>query len=244
MNDPSRKYGYLAAGANDRRCGLTLIELMVTLVLSVLVLGMVLPLLTSLLKPHPIFATTSSIPPLWQRALQADLQELVSPSKCGVPVFQILAASEAQPYPELILETFCRASGTDLNSLSRGPSEVRYCLEADHNAGPLILVRYAKGWHDPVTSRYVLAEHLTQWSIDFDGATAALPVRDTPVPAGPTADVRPGRLRIQQTTLTSTNEFSLWVSLLQRAPAKSDQASDSGMESNKAGTESPLEMPP
>ncbi len=228
--------------------GLTLMELMVTLVLSVLVLGMILPLLTSLLKPPVVFGGLSSLPPPWQRALEADLQELVSPSKCGVPEFQILPASDKQPYPELVLETFCRASGTDINFLTRGPSEVRYSLETDTQAGPLVLVRYAKGWHDAASTRYVLANHLTNWSLTFDGVAASLPQEVSKSPTTIAPPARPGRLVIQQVSLTGTQERAFWVPLLQPEPhsSKADQYTG-GNQTAPSGipdTGSPMENAP
>lgn len=205
--------------------GLTLVELLVTLILSILVLSMVLPLLHQLLSRHPStlsskMAAASSAP--WKRALQADLRELVSPSKCGIPVFQLLAPSDTQPYPELVLQTFCRPSGAELNSISRGPSEVRYCLETDSSAGPLALVRYAKGWHDPAAARYVLADHLTGWTVDFHGIAPALKSSETST----TTTVRPGELVIEEGTTVGQTRACFWVPLLESAtpPSQEDQS--------------------
>jgi hypothetical protein len=216
--------------ARSFRAGLTLIELMVTLVLSVLVLGMVMPLLTALLKTPSAGADLQS--PSWQPTLQADLSELVSPSKCGVPIFQLLPASDTQAYPELVIETFCRASGSDLTSLSRGPSEIRYCLETDLSAGPLALVRYSKGWHDPVATRYVLARHLTGWTIDFDGI--APPQADSS--DMPSAAARAGRLIVALRSESNTNQVALWVPLLStRPPEKApNPQQDPTMQGNEA----------
>jgi len=85
---------------------MTLLELLVTLVLSTLVLGMTIPLLAELTRPSVRLDVPES--PAWEHILQADLRELVSPEKCSMPVVQIIPASHTQPYPQLILETFCR----------------------------------------------------------------------------------------------------------------------------------------
>ncbi|HUO09020.1 MAG TPA: prepilin-type N-terminal cleavage/methylation domain-containing protein [Phycisphaerae bacterium] len=210
--------------------GLTLIELLVTLILSVLILSMILPLLHQLMSRHPSpldskLASVSDFP--WKQALEADLRELVGPSKCGIPIFQLLPSSDTRPYTELVLQTFCRSSGSDLNSISRGPSEVRYCLETDSATGPLVLVRYAKGWHDPAAARHVLAEHLTGWTVDFRGVppvpvqseASASTASTTTAPA-----VRPGELVIEQASTTGNMQAFFWVPLLEPlAPAPQDQ---------------------
>lgn len=202
----------LTIWGRHRNAGLTLMELLVALVLSVLILGMVLPLLATVTRPPAHLQLAPE--PGWRRPLQADFLELVSPAKSAVPVVNVLPASETRPFPELILQSFCRAGDFDGGAASRGPSQVKYTLEPDPGGG-FALVRSAAGWHDPATSRHVLADHLAAWEVILDPPLhlEAPPStsRDGQVPAQPTAQATGGlaRVTLRWNDRTVTTDF--WI---------------------------------
>jgi hypothetical protein len=187
-------------------------ELLVALVLSVLVLGMVLPLLAMVTRPPAHLELPPE--PAWRRAIQADLLELVSPAKSAVPVINILPVSDTRPFPDLILQSFCRAGDSHGGAAARGPSQVKYTLELEAGGG-FALVRSAAGWHDSDTSRQVLAEHLTAWEIILDPPlrleSSSMRTAEGQGPPPPLAEATGGRARVTLHWLDRTVSADLWI---------------------------------
>lgn len=188
--------------------GLTLIELLVALVLSVLVLAMLLPLLSQLMLPSNQLDVKPEA--VWSCAMAADLRELVSSAKSANPVVRIVPLNESDPMPELLVETFCRM-GQDSNvPASRGPTEVRYRLEPVQNHGPFALVRYSQGWHDSLSDRLVLANDLTSWNLvaDMTQATSATTQNGNTTQR---AEPLPVALHVQLLHLGGSESVAIWI---------------------------------
>jgi hypothetical protein len=190
---------------------MTLVELLVALVLSVLILGMILPLFATL--THPTSHLEAASEPGWRRALQADLLEIISPAKSAVPVIDVLPASDTRAFPELIVHTFCRAGGAEGGAASRGPSLVRYTLEPEGPDG-FALIRSSTGWHDVDTSRYVLSRGLKGWEVVLDPPNHSTPPPATQAGDGSVASnaqATGGLLRVTLRWEDHTVSGDLWV---------------------------------
>jgi hypothetical protein len=191
--------------AASLRKGLTLLELLVALILSVLLMAMLMPLLAAVTRPSQRLNVQPEL--AWSRALAADLREIVSPSKCAQPVLQMVPGSPVDPMPQLIVETFCRVGSGSGQIPPRGPNEVRYRLEPVEENGPLALVRYAQGWHDPLSSRLVVADHLTAWNITEQWLSPA----SATAPATRPSDEMPVAFDIQLIRMGSTESARFWI---------------------------------
>jgi type II secretory pathway pseudopilin PulG len=182
---------------------MTLVEVLVALVLSAMVLGMLLPLLAGLTRPSTNLEVRAEL--AWARAVAADVRALVSPAKAGVPVLQLVPPGAADPFPQLVVQTFNRAGGWGAGGGGgppTGPSDVRYRLEpaGGEGGGGLALTRTARGWHDPVASRLVLADGIAGWAVSLD-----------PPPAPPRPGVTPLPVAVRVTLLWPAGPASLVV---------------------------------
>jgi prepilin-type N-terminal cleavage/methylation domain-containing protein len=149
--------------SNARRGGFTLIELLVVLVLSGLILRLMLPMFAEARRMKPTDAPASAT---WRSILTADLQNLVGQSKSAVPIVCIRRPAKVGDFVRLEIQSLLRPEDG-----SRGPAMVRYVLERDIATSDLSLVRYSQGWHDGVSSRYVLVHHLMDWDLQIANAS-------------------------------------------------------------------------
>lgn len=184
--------------------GMTLTELLVALVLSVLVGTLLAPVLRQLLTPEA--AAPGEALETWQRVLQADGRQLVSPAKCRVPVFSVLAPTPEMPFPQVVFQTLGRPGQS-----RRGPMAVTYRLEAAPEGDSWQLVRLGQGWHDEATSRHVLLRGIRRWDLTWQPAQAAPPGPVETGGAGTLVAGGAGVLEIQIQQVERTQQTRCWI---------------------------------
>jgi len=172
----------------------TLIELLVALALSVLVLQLVLPLLSTAKRGAVGHVSVNPKVETWRSVIQADLSSLVSQAKCGVATARIDGSRQSSAFERLELQTLSRPG-----DIGAGPIEARYVVEPVGIGRGLGLVRYGQGWHDGLRTRHVLLHNLSGWEVRTtsrgDASAKTRPASQPSGSAGSVGDVLAVTLR-------------------------------------------------